>query len=112
MNTKEYHEKVVGHLQTNYNDKVKRHYKVANKLNNEPSQKKMNTMKHHEKVVCKLNTKHSKKENDMNECHVKVIGQLHSNRLKQEMTMTSTHHLNQVNKLTSHMTLIKYQLVK
>ena len=60
---------------------------------------------------CKLKTKHSIKENDTNERHVKVIGKLHSHRLKQEM-ITSTHHVNQVNKLMSQMTLTKYQLVK
>ena len=47
----------------------------------------------------------------MNERHVKVIGQLHSQQSKQEM-ITSTHHVNQVNKLTSQLTSTKYKLVK
>ena len=47
----------------------------------------------------------------MNERYVKVIVQIHSQRLKQEM-MTSTHHVNQFNKLMSHLTSTKYQLVE
>ena len=47
----------------------------------------------------------------MNERHVNTIGQLHSERFKQEMTK-STHHVNQVNKLTSQLTSTKHQLVK
>ena len=42
---------------------------------------------------------------------MKVIGQLHSQRSKNEMT-TSTHNVNQVNKVTSQLTLKKTQLVK
>ena len=57
MNTKEYNEKVVGHLQTKYDEKLKHHDKVVNKLNTKHSHEKMNTMDHHEKVVYKLNTK-------------------------------------------------------
>ena len=47
----------------------------------------------------------------MNGRHVKVIGQLHSKRPKQEMT-TTTHNMDQVNKLTSHLTLTKSKSVK
>ena len=47
----------------------------------------------------------------MNELHVKLIGQLHSQRSNQYM-MTSTHHVNQVNKLTYQLTSTKSQLVK
>ena len=61
--------------------------------------------------MCKLNTNNSKKENEMNECHAKVIGQLKSQRSKKDM-MTSTHHANQVNKLTSHLISTKSKYVK
>ena len=46
MNTKERHEKVVGHLQTKYVEKVKHHDKLVDKLITNKYQKKMNTMKH------------------------------------------------------------------
>ena len=42
---------------------------------------------------------------------MKVIGKLHSQSLNQEI-MTSTHHVNQFNKLISQLKSTKYQLFK
>ena len=52
--------KVVGHLHTKYNEKVKNHDKVVDKLNTKHSQTKMNTTEHHDMAVSKLKTNHSK----------------------------------------------------
>ena len=61
--------------------------------------------------MCKLKRKNSKEENERYERHVKVIGQLYSQRSKQYM-MTSTNHVNEFNKPTSHLTYTKSKLVK
>ena len=102
---------MVGNIQTKYNEKVKHHDKVVNKLGTKNSQKKMNMIEHPKRVVCKLNTKQPKKDNKINERHAKLIGQLHSQRLKQGI-MTSTYNVNQVNKLMSQLKSTKSQLFK